>query len=71
MAFFSSAIDTSQTIAIALGAALACVAWLISWMTMARITRAPMLMCGKVAHMNLIDSTCCLRKLTEKTQNQI
>ena len=42
--------------------ALACGAWLICWRATARITRAPMLMCGKVTHKNLIDSSPLFRK---------
>ena len=49
MAFFSSAIDTLQTLVIALGAGLGVWAWLICWRATARITRAPMLMYGREA----------------------
>ena len=42
--------------------ALACGAWSICWRATARITRAPMLMCGKVTHKNLIDSSPLFRK---------
>jgi len=49
MAFFSSAIDTLQTLVIALGAGLGVWAWLICWRATARITRAPMLMVNKEA----------------------
>ena len=61
MAFFSSAIDTLQTLVIALGAGLGVWAWLICWRATARITRAPMLMCHKVTHKNLIDSSPLFR----------
>lgn len=52
MAFFSSAIDTLQTLVIALGAGLGVWAWLICWRATARITRAPMLMVNKEAQQN-------------------
>ena len=42
--------------------ALAYGVWSICWRATARITRAPMLMCGKVTHKNLIDSSPLFRK---------
>ena len=49
--------------------ALAYGVWSICWRATARITRAPMLMCGKVTHKNLIDSLHYSEKLTKKKQN--
>ena len=49
MAFFSSAIDTLQTLVIALGAGLGVWAWLICWRATARTTPALMLMYDREA----------------------
>ena len=54
MEFFASAITTLQTLVVAL--AWACGALSICWRATARTTLAPMLMCHKVTHKNLIDS---------------
>ena len=53
MEFFNSAVEVLQTLVVALGAGLG--VW--GWKVMARITPAAMLMCGKVTHKNLIDSS--------------
>lgn len=56
MEFFNSAVTTLQTIVVGLGGALCVWAVSICWRGTGRITRLPMLMCGKVTHKNLIDN---------------
>ena len=47
----------------------ACGVLSICWRVMVTTTPAPMLMCGKVTHKNLIDSLHYSEKLTKKKQN--
>ena len=61
MDFFNSAVDVLQTLVIALAQDLAFGAALTSWRGTATITPARMLMCDKVTHKNLIDSSPLFR----------
>ena len=55
MEFFNSAIEVLQTLVVACGVLSIC------WRAMVTTTPAPMLMCHKVTHKNLIDSSPLFR----------
>lgn len=56
MAFFTTAVTGLKTVVTAIGAGVAVWALSIFWRVTEMIIRVPMLMYGKVTHMNLIDS---------------
>ena len=61
MEFFNSAIEVLQTLVVALGAGLAFGVPSTCWKVTVTTTPAPMLMCHKVTHKNLIDSSPLFR----------